>query len=330
MERRVVVVTLVVAIALATVPSGGLAQSGDASVAPGERFAGVVGVQGAELGGAVATRTLQVRLARAESPSARAAVVADQVNGTRERIDELARRRERLREARNNGTISEGQYRARLARLVAESHALQRRVNRTADASRDVPDAALRAHGVEPDELDRLRRGAGNLTGPEVAAVARGITGDDGRGPPAGVAPGRTHVEGNGSERGSSGGAANASADRGGPPTHASTSARNGNRSTENATDRSERTANRSVDATPRGGPPTRAADGTHGTDSGGTGSRGRGTEGNGSAGGDGSAPRRGTGNDAGPSDANDTATGRRDGNATGGVEGRPVGDAPR
>lgn len=199
MERRVVAAVLVVSLALATVPSGGLGQSGDASVAPGERFAGVVGVQGAEVEGEVDARALEERFAGAESDGARAAVVAETMAEGRDRLDELERRRDRLRAARANGTISEGEYRARTARLAAESRSLQRRLDRTADASREVPDAALRERGVDRAELDRLRRAAGNLTGPEVAAIARGIAGGD-RGQPAAFPPGRATGAANGSE----------------------------------------------------------------------------------------------------------------------------------
>lgn len=235
MERRVVAAVLVVALALATVPSGGLAQSGDASVAPGERFAGVVGVQAAEVGGEVSDRALEERFAGAESAGARAAVVAETMAEGRDRLDELERRRDRLRAARANGTISEGEYRARTARLAAESRSLQRRLNRTADASREVPDAALRERGVDRAELDRLRRGAGNLTGPEVAAIARGIAGGD-RGQPAAFPPGRAAGAANGSERGPPERATNGS-DRGPPDERAGGS--NGSRPAGNASDRS-------------------------------------------------------------------------------------------
>jgi hypothetical protein len=223
MQRSVLVAALVLAVALAAVPSGGLAQSDDAPVAPGEHFAGVVGVQEAEVEGEVATRTFGVRFARAGGDAARAAVVAEGTNETRERIGELERRRERLRAARANGSISEGQYRARMARLAAESRTLHHRLNRTAAASREVPDAALRRRGVDPNELARLQRAAGNLTGPEVAAIARGIAG-----PPAAV-PGRA-------ANGSRGPPADAPNRTGGPP--------------DDATNRTAR------GAAPNGGPP--------------------------------------------------------------------------
>lgn len=233
MERSVAVVAaVVVAVTLAAVPSGGLAQPGDASVAPGERFAGVVGMQEAEVEGEVATRAFEVRFARADSAAAQAAVVAEGVNDTRERLRELEHRRERLRAARANGTISEGQYRARMARLYAEAKTLRHRLNRTADASREVPDAALRRHGVDRAELERLRRAAGNLTGPEIAAIARGIAGG-GRGPPVGASPGRAGAGANGSDRGPPS-AANGS-DRG-PPADGSERAA-GSRSQGNETD---------------------------------------------------------------------------------------------
>lgn len=185
MEGRAAVAAMVVAVALAAVPAGGLAQAGNSSsMTPGEHFAGVVGVQETEVQGEMASRTFRLRLDRAESPSARAAVVADQVSGAREHLGELERRRERLQRQRANGTISEGQYRARMARLLAESRALQRQLNRTADVSRGVPDETLRKRGVGPTELDRLRDAAGGLTGPEAVAAGRELAGADPGGPP--------------------------------------------------------------------------------------------------------------------------------------------------
>ncbi|MFB6159546.1 MAG: hypothetical protein ABEJ61_00010 [Haloferacaceae archaeon] len=183
-------VTALVALVLvvAAVPAGGLAQSSaDAAVAPGERLAGVVGVQGAEIEGAVAERTFAQRMQRADTNASKAAVVADRLNRTRERLAALERREERLRRARANGSISRGQYRARMAQVAAEVRVVERALNTTAATGRQLPNETLRAHGVDAAAIERLRSQAANLTGPEVAAIARGIAGPDVGGPPSGV-----------------------------------------------------------------------------------------------------------------------------------------------
>jgi len=76
--------------------NGSGAGSGDAGnatadLAPGERLAGVVGVQGAEIEGEVESRAFEVALRESETNESRAAVVADRVNRTEERLAELER-----------------------------------------------------------------------------------------------------------------------------------------------------------------------------------------------------------------------------------------------
>lgn len=186
---------LALALVVAGVPAGGLAQSGDAGVAPGEQFAGVVGVQGAEVDAAMEERTFEQRLRRADTNASKAAVVADRLNRSRERLDALEERKETLQQARQNGSISRGEYRARMTRVVAEIRSVEQALNGTAATTRRLPDAALRAKGVNATELDRLRTRASNMTGPEVAAIARGIAGP-GVGASAGSPPERAGERG--------------------------------------------------------------------------------------------------------------------------------------
>lgn len=157
-------------------------------VAPGERMAGVVGAEQAAVEGEVAAQAFERRLAVANSSSARADVVGSEVEHLQGRLAELSDREDELHRARENGTLSTGEYRARLARLYAKQRALQRLTNRTGRVARGLPERALRQQGINVTTLRTLRLQARDLTGPEVADIARGIAGE-GVGRPAGTGP---------------------------------------------------------------------------------------------------------------------------------------------
>ncbi|WP_225332688.1 hypothetical protein [Halomicrobium urmianum] len=193
-----IVAVLLVVSALAALPMAGVAQSTDtstetatptptetpdenasnASVAPGAQLAGVVGVQGAEIEGDVQSRSFGIRVTQAASNESRAAVVAEQLGDVEQRLSELEAEREELREARENGSLSEGEYRARAARLHAESRTVQRLANQSADAAAGIPTDTLTQNGINATAIQTLRERAGNLSGQETAAIARSIAGD--------------------------------------------------------------------------------------------------------------------------------------------------------
>lgn len=178
--------------AVAVVPLLGLAQStaqpdqSNRSAAPGERIAGVVGVQGATFGGEVDRRAFAHRLANATTNESKAAVLAAQYDTVRERQAALADRRAELTEAHRNGTLSDGAFKARMARLHAQSRTVQALANRTAAESAGLPAEALQAKGVNATAIRTLQADAANLTGPETAAVARRIAGPEAGGRPVG------------------------------------------------------------------------------------------------------------------------------------------------
>lgn len=181
------IVALLVVGSLAAVPLSGMAQTTDAaaesnatndSVAPGEQLSGVVGVQQAELDGEVQSRAYGVQVAQAAGNDSRAAVAAAQLDDLDTRLDELEQRREALRTARENGSMSEGEYRARTARLAAETRTVERLANQTNETVRGLPAETLRANGIDADAIRTLRNRTDELIGPEVAEIARGIAGD--------------------------------------------------------------------------------------------------------------------------------------------------------
>lgn len=167
------------------------AQTGTEDSAPGATFAGVVGVQQAEVDNEVAQRSLDRQFAAAESNDSKAQVVADQQRRLDERLDELEAEKARVEQAYADGNMSRGEYRARLAALGAELRALERRANQTAEQAAGLPEEALRTNGANVSAVREVAQRANRTGGGEVAEAARAIggpgVGDGLRGPPNGT-----------------------------------------------------------------------------------------------------------------------------------------------
>ncbi|MFC7026418.1 hypothetical protein ACFQJ5_00445 [Halomicroarcula sp. GCM10025324] len=100
--------------------------------------------------------------------------LVDRRAGTLERrLERLEARNETLRQRYEDGSLSRQAYVAQQTRLSARIDGLQTAV--------DDADTAATRSGVDNDRLARLRQSASELTGPEVAEIARGLGG----GPPA-------------------------------------------------------------------------------------------------------------------------------------------------
>lgn len=160
-------------------------------VAPGERLAGVLGVQAAEVEGDLRTRAFDVAFERADDNASKAEVIAREATDTNERLAELRDQREALEEARRNGSMTEGEYRARTAVLATEAETVRDLADRSANASEGLPEETLRANGVNVSAIRTLSAGAADLSGGETAAIARLIAGGpDGAGPDRAGGPG--------------------------------------------------------------------------------------------------------------------------------------------
>lgn len=184
-----VVGTIAVAPAVGAVVSGPDAQASaqeqsgnqtdaNATIAPGERLSGVVNVQEAEIEGEIESRSFGLAVARAANDNARAALIAAEVNETGQELSELEERRDALREARQNGSISQGQFAARMAELAARGQNVERMASQSANASQGVPADLLEANGVNATAIQTLQSQANNLTGQEIAEIARNIAGN--------------------------------------------------------------------------------------------------------------------------------------------------------
>jgi hypothetical protein len=181
----VLLALLLVVSTLAAVPAATMAQETEAvteqanenPTAPGAQLAGVVSVQEAELDGEVQSRTFGVRIAQANTDDAKASVVAEQVNDSEARLDELQQRKQALEQARENGSMSEGEYRAKAAQLHAETRNVQRLATETNETASQLPTEVLEKKGINATAIETLSQRASELSGPEVAAIAQGIAG---------------------------------------------------------------------------------------------------------------------------------------------------------
>ncbi|MFC7237096.1 hypothetical protein ACFQS4_02510 [Saliphagus sp. GCM10025317] len=184
MALTVALLVAAVAVPLAAasvVPNGAVQEGSDAeneSIAPGEQLSAAVGVQDAELEGDVSERAFGLELANAESDEAKAAIIAERHGEDEARLEKLEGRLETLNESREAGEVSEGHYRAEVAKVVAEMGSVERRAAIGATAAGELPTDVLSAQGVDVDEIRTLRERAGERGGPDVAATARSIAGE--------------------------------------------------------------------------------------------------------------------------------------------------------
>ncbi|WP_440764218.1 hypothetical protein [Natronorubrum sp. DTA7] len=200
--RRITTITLAVAlvVALAAMPLGaaGALANGDEqnqddteSIAPGEQLTGAIGVQEAELQGELSERTYGIALANAQSEDERADVVEKQFADAEERFAEHEERLEELEEARESGEISEGQYRAEIATIAAETATVERLAENANATASELNESVLEDRGINVSAIAELRTNAAELGGNEVAAIAQSIAGDSvGQSPVADREPG--------------------------------------------------------------------------------------------------------------------------------------------
>jgi len=178
MSRTTVLLAVAMLVAAGIPATAALAQE-SSSEQPGSTFAGVVGVQGAEVEGEIAQRSLDRRLANAGSNASKAAVVAGETETARRQLSALRERRETLERRYESGEITRGEYRSKLAQVGARIRTLERHLNTTAAAAEGIPEETLREHGVNASEIAEMRRNASEVGGGAVAEAARGVGGPD-------------------------------------------------------------------------------------------------------------------------------------------------------
>lgn len=153
-------------------------QTGNATdIPPGARLSAVLNVQEAELEGEVETRAFGIKVARAATQNATASVVAEELTRIETRLQSLEREKQALSEARENGSIGEGQYQAKMAAIAAQTATVKRLANQSAATAEGLPVDLLESKGVNTTAIRTLADRADELAGPDVAAIARSIAG---------------------------------------------------------------------------------------------------------------------------------------------------------
>lgn len=130
----------------------------------------------------------------ASNQTERAAVVRDRVATLRNRIERIRDQQELLQTARNNGSISAAEFRARMSRLVGKLTALNRSLEELANQAESV--------GVNRTAVETLRQQAANAASPALAAFAQEMFGNQSElpGPANGTEPGAPAEPGNESD----------------------------------------------------------------------------------------------------------------------------------
>lgn len=192
-SRSKAVLALVVA-ALFVTPAAAVAlpaqapaeSASNTTVQPGAQFAGVVGVQGAEVQGSFEGRAFGQAVAAAASNESKASVVADRVGQLDARLSELRDRQDELRMGRQNGSMARGNYQAQMATVAARISQVQEQLNHSQAVATELPAQARERAGLNTEAIETLRSQAREMRGGEVAEVARSIAGKGvGKGVPA-------------------------------------------------------------------------------------------------------------------------------------------------
>ena len=182
-----ILIALALVTALAAIPFGAAAAVGadttdesptNESIAPGERMAGVIGVQGAEVNGEVSDRTFGLEIANAASDEAQADIVGERLAELTERLNAHEASLAELDEAREAGNISEGEYRSKVATIAAEKNNTERAAGHVNATAADLPEELLTERNISVEAIQELQTNASDLGGPETAAIAQSIAGD--------------------------------------------------------------------------------------------------------------------------------------------------------
>lgn len=145
---------------------------------PGVLLAGSIAVQNEEMQGEMEHRTFGLEVAAAGSNDSKAQVLNRTQAHLETQLTETEAEMDRLNASQSNGSISDAQYQVRMSAMVTRVSNLERMANSTSAAAGTLPAETLEANGVNVTALQHLRTHAGNMTGPETAAMARQIAGN--------------------------------------------------------------------------------------------------------------------------------------------------------
>lgn len=140
----------------------------------------------AEVDGAVETGMWSAAFNGTENRSVQTKLVERRTTELRTELSELQQRKRELVTEREEGNITEVAYKAKVSRLLGQINALRAAIDTTSNRAKRT--------NVSAESLDALRTETENLTGPEIASVARSTSGvaiaNGEGGPPADVGEG--------------------------------------------------------------------------------------------------------------------------------------------
>lgn len=151
--------------------------SGNNGMSLGQRISGMVAMEKENIKGEIDQAGFKARLAQADSDEERAEIIAEQLDETNKSVSELKEEREEIREQYKNGNISESEYTTKMATLSAKIDNAEEMTNESEDATEGIPNETLEANGVNASAIQQLKNNAQNMSGQEVAEVARSIAG---------------------------------------------------------------------------------------------------------------------------------------------------------
>lgn len=157
------------------VPSAATQPANDsANATAGSRLAGAFATQQADIGGELETRAVAVRLARANTTTERVAELDRLRASTEARLQSLERRRDRLRRALTNGSLSPGEYAHTMADLRTDAAVTESIADRGASAAASLPDSVATEYDVGADSFRTLENRSRNYSDGLAAAFAGG------------------------------------------------------------------------------------------------------------------------------------------------------------
>ena len=128
----------------------------EASDEPGQELANVVGAQESVVAREIERRGFNATLANASNPDERATIVATEVERLDIRLANLATCQQALVAAREDGNLTAGEYRERVATLEPEIADAEERLDRAAAAANDLPPAVRMETDIGTERFENL------------------------------------------------------------------------------------------------------------------------------------------------------------------------------
>lgn len=145
------------------------APNGSNNTSLGLEISAFMQTSAAEVGGAVETGMWTAEFNETSNRSVRVRLVERRTRELRSELTDLQERKQELIAQRDSANVSDTAYQAKLSYLLGRIDALQTAINATAPRARAV--------NANVEAVAELRTKVRNLTGPEIAAIARNVTG---------------------------------------------------------------------------------------------------------------------------------------------------------